>query len=610
MRSVTCAAAILLITGVVGAPARAAGNPDPIAANHNRTPAGTLHNGVLTLHLEAREGLWRPQADDGAGVVVQAFGEVGKSLQNPGPLVRARAGTKINITLRNRLNETLVVYGLHARPGGETDTIHIAANGMRTVSFEAGEPGTYYYWGTTTSADINTRNRDDSQLTGAFVVDPARGPIAADRVFVIGLWLQPEVKTGKDAHPEREIMTINGKSWPNTERFNFTAGDSVEWRWINATSSSHPMHLHGFYFQVGASGNWAKQSKTTDARLLATQLMLPGATMDMKWVAEREGNWVFHCHFAFHVSHELYLAPKAAAHAGHAVPHSMAGLVIGMHVRPNPAIVAVKSSEAPRRLRLLVQQRTDTTSPRPRLGYALSENGAEPHPDSLHAPGPMLVLRRGQPVSITVVNRLAEATAVHWHGIELESFPDGVPGWSGTPARVMPPIAPRDSFIAEFIPPRAGTFIYHSHSNELGQILGGLVAPLIVVDDATELAKNEHVFLVSALSPAVGAPGLVNGARELPPRVLVAGETYRFRFINIGDWRVFFTLIDDKSFPPVKMIAKDGADLRTPVVGPLNMLTGPGETGDFEVTLPAGDYRLEFKQQLGGWIVPLTLKVR
>ena len=48
-------------------------------------------------------------------------------------------------------------------------------------------------------------------------------------------------------------------------------------------------------------------------------------------------------------------------------------------------------------------------------------------------PGPVLVLTRGEPVEITLVNRMTEPTAIHWHGIELESYDDGVPGWGGSP---------------------------------------------------------------------------------------------------------------------------------------------------------------------------------
>ena len=50
-------------------------------------------------------------------------------------------------------------------------------------------------------------------------------------------------------------MTINGLSWPHTERLQYTQGDSIRWRVINFTELDHPMHLHGFYFRVNSHGN-------------------------------------------------------------------------------------------------------------------------------------------------------------------------------------------------------------------------------------------------------------------------------------------------------------------------------------------------------------------
>ncbi len=41
---------------------------------------------------------------------------------------------------------------------------------------------------------------------------------------------------------------------------------------------------------------------------------------------------------------------------------------------------------------------------------------------------------------------------------------------------------PGDSFVAEFVPPRAGTFIYHTHANEQLQMGSGLYGALVVVD--------------------------------------------------------------------------------------------------------------------------------
>jgi len=59
--------------------------------------------------------------------------------------------------------------------------------------------------------------------------------------------------------------------------------------------------------------------------------------------------------------------------------------------------------------------------------------------------GPPIVLIQGQPVEIEIVNKLRQPTAIHWHGIELESYYDGVPGWTGSNAEITPAIAPGSS---------------------------------------------------------------------------------------------------------------------------------------------------------------------
>ena len=54
----------------------------------------------------------------------------------------------------------------------------------------------------------------------------------------------------------------------------------------------------------------------------------------------------------------------------------------------------------------------------------------------------MIVLTRGEPVEITLINRMTEPTAIHWHGIELDSYYDGVPGYGGQPGKITPPVDP------------------------------------------------------------------------------------------------------------------------------------------------------------------------
>jgi hypothetical protein len=384
------------------------------------------------------------------------------------------------------------------------------------------------------------------------------------------------------------------------------------------------MHLHGFYYSVNSRGAMGADTIYTsdERRLVNTELMRVGSTMAVTWVPQKPGNWVFHCHFAFHVSDEAVLEPQAKAasgsapdHAGHRA-HAMAGLVIGIHVNPRPGDTRVASTEPRRRLRLLLQTTPKKFGDKPAIGFVLQDGDKEPKRDSVSLPGPTLLLKRGQPVRITVVNHLAEPSAVHWHGIELESFPDGVPNWSGIGKSVMAPIAPADSFVAEFTPPRSGTFMYHSHLNESTQINSGMYGALLVVDDPAKFDDaRDKVILVGGggpqPAPGMDTRGFVNGSATPRPLLLEAGTTYRMRLINIHpDWRVEFALGTDTTLAQWRPVSKDGADLPKSQTTPraAYLLTGPGETADFEFTpLNPGFMRLQVRTRIAGWNVPLDV---
>jgi FtsP/CotA-like multicopper oxidase with cupredoxin domain len=186
----------------------------------------------------------------------------------------------------------------------------------------------------------------------------------------------------------------------------------------------------------------------------------------------------------------------------------------------------------------------------------------------------------------------------------------------------MPAIQPGDSFVAEFVPPRAGTYIYHTHANEQLQMGSGLYGPLLVVDSARPYnSEIDKVIVVGGAGPADSlpqygfeSPGLVNGSDAPPPIELKLGRTYRFRLININpDWRVIFSLTSQSALARWRPVAKDGADLPASQRGarPSWLLTGPGETADFEFTpRTREDLRLEVKTLLPGWIVPVAVRVR
>lgn len=97
-------------------------------------------------------------------------------------------------------------------------------------------------------------------------------------------------------------------------------------------------------------------------------------------------------------------------------------------------------------------------------------------------PGAPLVLRRGEPVAIAVVTGSPRPTSIRWQGIELDSYVDGVSGWSGPAGRMTPQVESGDSLLVRFAPPRAGTFIYHSHFDEERQLASGLYGALVVLE--------------------------------------------------------------------------------------------------------------------------------
>src|SRR5262245_31895491 len=117
-----------------GAPTRAQG-PEPIAANDNRKPAGELRGSVLRLQLEIRKGIWHPEQEDGEAIPVYAFGEAGRPLQVPGPLIRVPQGTTVEISLKNTLAVPATLHGFHQRPGSDKDIATVAAHTSRQVQF-------------------------------------------------------------------------------------------------------------------------------------------------------------------------------------------------------------------------------------------------------------------------------------------------------------------------------------------------------------------------------------------------------------------------------------------------------------------------------------------
>ena len=74
--------------------------------------------------------------------------------------------------------------------------------------------------------------------------------------------------------------------------------------------------------------------------------------------------------------------------------------------------------------------------------------------------------------------------------MELESYYDGVHGWGGTGQQVTPMIEPGGSFVVRFTPPRAGTFIYHTHLHDNRQLTSGLYGAMIVAEPGERFEEH------------------------------------------------------------------------------------------------------------------------
>jgi manganese oxidase len=582
-----------------------------VAFNDNRQAAGVRRGASRVLTLRAGVGLWTPEGDEGPALRVEAFSEGTGPMQVPAPLVRVPEGIEIIASIHNDLDATLQVHGLCTRNGNPCPAIDVPASSRRDVRFESGRAGTYYYWATTTRMPLSFRGAADTQLSGAFIVDPPDVSSPADRILVITEWTSITRQQLQDlaaaddpgamfrALNPRFTFLINGLSWPATERLSYRLGEDVRWRVINLSSQSHPMHLHGFYFTVESLGDGVHDSPFEHDRKpqVVTQLLTPGRTMVMTWRPEREGNWLFHCHISAHISPERRLAEQVGSHTAHSGPHDgasgMAGMILGVNVLGR----GLSSPDSPqaagrpaRKLTLTMESEPGRYGVEPGYGFGLPTEGDGPV-NTISVPGPTLVLQRGEPVEITLVNRLSEATAIHWHGMELDSYYDGVHGWSGTGTRATPLIEPGGTFVVRFAPPRTGTFIYHTHLHDDRQLASGLYGALLVMEPGETFDPAfDHVVVIGRGGPGRDAPIVLNGSRD-QGSVWKAGSRHRVRLINITPDDTLVASLETTEAPVTwRPLTKDGAAVphseSTP--RPATQTIAVGETFDFEYQAPVG----------------------
>jgi FtsP/CotA-like multicopper oxidase with cupredoxin domain len=180
---------------------------------------------------------------------------------------------------------------------------------------------------------------------------------------------------------------------------------------------------------------------------------------------------------------------------------------------------------------------------------------------------PILRLKRGERLRATLSNSLSEHTSIHWHGIRVPNDMDGVQYVT------QKPVEPGESFTYDFIPPDTGTFFFHPHCNETGQVGHGLLGVVIVEGDESEAFDAEVLVIAkdwrlaedgsflpfttdggAARGGTFGTVRTVNGVKRFTRKV-PAGADVRLRLLNLDATRMMDVGIEGGE---ARIIAIDG----------------------------------------------------
>ncbi len=216
--------------------------------------------------------------------------------------------------------------------------------------------------------------------------------------------------------------------------------------------------------------------------------------------------------------------------------------------------------------------------------------------------GPTIEAVEGDRVRVYVTNKLAAPTTVHWHGIFL---PNGMDGVGGLNQRT---IAPGETFRYEWTFKQSGTFMYHSHHDEMTQMAMGMMGMIVVHPRRPPPGYRVDRDFVIMLSEWKVVPGarrpdpnemtdfnvLTMNAKAFPgtaPLVCRKGDRVRIRFGNLSAMDHHPIHLHGYYF---KVVATDGGALPPAAQWPeTTVLVAVGTTRDVEfVADEPGDWAM------------------
>lgn len=280
-----------------------AGRPyNPVCTLNGWSLPFRMNGDVKEFHLVA-EPVERELAD---GTIAHLWGYNG---QSPGPTIEAVEGERVRIFVTNRLPEHTSVHwhGLILPCGMDGVT------GLTQPGIAPGKTFVYEFTLTKSGTHMYHPHGDEMVqmamgMMGFFVIhpkDPDFMRVDRDYVFLLSAYdidpgsYMPRVMEMTDFN----LWTFNSRVFPAIDPLVAARGDRVRVRVGNLTMTNHPIHMHGYHFEVtGTDGGWVRP----EARWPEVTIDIPvGAMRAYEFDAEHEGDWALHCHKSHHTMNAM-----------------------------------------------------------------------------------------------------------------------------------------------------------------------------------------------------------------------------------------------------------------------------------------------------------------
>jgi len=274
----------------------------PVATLNGWTLPWRMKDGWKEFHLVA-EPVRRQMAP---GMTAHLWGYNG---QSPGPTIECVEGDRLRIFVTNKLPEHTTVHwhgvllpnGMDG-VGGLTQP-QIPVGKTFVYEFEMKKSGTFMY-----HPHADEMVQMAMGMHGFLVVHPKNpGFMRVDRdfVFLINAFdIEPGSYTPRiNTMLEFNLWCWNSRVFPGIDPLVVRKGDRVRIRMGNLTMTNHPIHLHGYEFEVtGTDGGWAPKAARWPE---VTVDLAIGQMRAIEFVADAPGDWAFHCHKSHHTMNAM-----------------------------------------------------------------------------------------------------------------------------------------------------------------------------------------------------------------------------------------------------------------------------------------------------------------